>query len=48
MSKFYETPQLDIRKYSLSEVTYTVSTPEVGGGTDKPNLDDDDVVDPFA
>ncbi len=49
MRKYYSEPELKIRTYSLFQGdVLTVSTPEVGGGTDKPNLDDDDVVDPFA
>lgn len=48
MSKHYETPELEIRKYSFSEVTYTVSTPETGGGGENPDLNDGDDYDPFA
>lgn len=48
MSKFYESPQIEIRKYNFADVTYTVSTPEVGGGNENPDLNDDDLYDPFA
>lgn len=48
MNRYYESPQIEVRKYNLHEITYTVSTPEVGGGDENPDLGDDDEYDPFA
>lgn len=45
----YSEPEIEIRKYSLFEGdVLTVSTPETGNGTENPDLNDDDLYDPFA
>lgn len=49
MRKYYSEPEIEIRKYSLFQGdVLTVSTPEIGGGNESPDLGDDDEYDPFA
>lgn len=49
MKKYYSEPELEIRNYALFQGdVLTVSTPEVGGGGENPDLNDGDDYDPFA
>lgn len=49
MKKYYSQPDLEIRKYSvLDGSVLTISTPEVGGGGEEPDLNDEDIYNPFG
>lgn len=48
MSKFYESPELEIRRYNFLEVTYTTSTPETDHNDGDNDLTDGDDYDPFG
>jgi hypothetical protein len=48
MSKIYVEPEAQVRLYSANDLVYTVSTPEVGGGSETPDLGDEDLYNPFG
>lgn len=48
MSKFYQEPEVEIRKYNTTDLAFTASTPEISGDGGNTDLGDDDVYDPFA
>lgn len=48
MNKYYESPELEVRKYNFSDVAYTTSQPESSSDGGEIDLNDGDDYDPFA
>jgi hypothetical protein len=49
LRKYYSEPELEVKSYqNVQGLVLTISTPEVGGGSETPDLGDEDLYNPFG